>query len=151
MLLATHSIVAATAGEAIGNPILAFCLGFVIHFLLDAIPHYDTTDDGKFTTRQIVLAGIDGLIGLSVLVWLFLNRSYSPYGLLFGAAGGIAPDVLLNIPVISRVVTQTFVGRRVHAFHIKIQQSIILKPLPGLAIQYIISSLALFILLRFVI
>lgn len=150
MLIATHSIVGAVAGESVGNPIYALLLGAAIHFLLDAIPHFDTTDNGNYTKRQIGLVLVDGILGALVLAVLFFGHSEHKLNFASGAFGGILPDLLLNVPGLKQKVLKNNLARRVQDFHAKIQ-SYSLPAVPGLLIQYLISALFVYLYLRFVI
>lgn len=143
MLLATHSIVAATAGESIGSPALALFAGIVIHFLLDAIPHFDTTDRGKLTSRQIILIATDGLIGLGLFYFIY-RRSVHPTALVWGGIGGVLPDFVFNIPIVSSRMIKYKPYKYFYDFHIAIQR-INLLPVPGILIQIILTALALYL------
>lgn len=137
MLTATHAIAAGYVGEKIGNPVLALLAGIAIHFLLDSIPHYDTTDGGKMTTRQLALLAIDVLAGAYVIFFVLQpDLSYkSPF--LWGAFGGVLPDILDCIPFWQKAFRRTKFGGAVHLFHDRIQR-VRLSPFPGLLIQVIL-------------
>lgn len=150
MLLATHSIVAASAGEAVGNPVYAFLLGIVIHFVLDAIPHYDTTDDGMWTTRQYLLVAIDAIIGLLVLGFIFFGYSTHKAAFVCGAVGGILPDLLSSLPPVKAAIIKTSPGRAFQKFHESIQR-IDVTPIPGVAVQLVLSIISIYLLFRYVV
>lgn len=137
MLIATHIIVAGYAGEMIGNPFLTFLAGVIIHLLLDAIPHYDTTDDGKITKRQLALVIIDGIIGIFLIIFLLrANLGFkSPF--FWGALGGIFPDILDNVPFWQKAFRGTNFGKKFHQFHERIQK-ISLPLIPCLLLQILI-------------
>lgn len=147
MLLGTHLLAGAAVGEAVGNPFLAFLLGFILHFVLDAIPHFDTTDDHKFTYRQILLIAIEGIIGIIIFIYCYLNFSSHKAGFLAGAFGSILPDLIDYVPFWDKSFQRTRFGRVFHNFHNKIQ-SIKLKPVEGLGVQ-IALMIAAFLLLRY--
>ena len=147
MLLATHSISAGVMGEKLDDPILAFLLGIVLHFVLDAIPHFDTTDAGKLTPRQLLLILIDGLIGLMIL-YLIFHRSEHRISLMAGVAGGILPDLLDNIPLWEKQFRKTKFGKLFHHWHDIIQRKK-LKPLWGIAVQVLIIILSVYLFLNF--
>ena len=149
MLLATHTIVAATAGEAIGGALPAFLLGVIIHFLLDMIPHFDTTDEGQMTSRQIALITVDGLVGASIAYHMYRLSNYSP-NFLWGGVGGVLPDFLLNIPQVERILSRARIFYKVRNFHIRIQK-MALWALPGLMLQLALMLISLYVYLRFVI
>ena len=116
MLIASHSLAAGYIGEIIGNPIIAFFVGIVIHFILDAIPHYDTTDKGKFTPRQIALIIIDGLIALGIFIAIFFEKGAN-VSFVAGAFGGVFPDILDNVPLWQKCFRDTSFGKIFHKIH----------------------------------
>lgn len=116
MLIASHMLVAGYIGERIGNPILAFLVGIIIHFLLDSIPHYDTTDDGKFTPRQIALLVVDGVIGLVIVYYILLGNNFNT-SYISGAIGGLAPDIFDNSPFWKKAFRKTTFGKKLHMLH----------------------------------
>ena len=123
MILATHAIIGGAIGKLMpNNPILAFALGFLSHFIADAIPHWhypvgsrtiDETDPmkidmaiGKKFAIDLFRIGIDFAIGLAASFY-FLHNSpsfdASAISIFAGCLGGILPDPLLflawKIPV----------------------------------------------------
>lgn len=147
MLLGAHLITGAVAGEYIDNPYLAFAAGVILHFILDAIPHFDTTDDRKITFRQILLIGIDGITGIAILFYGYQNFSIHHWSYLAGALGGITPDIIDNVPLWQKAIRSTKIGKKFNQFHTWIQWRS-LTPIPGLAIQYIIIAIAVLILIK---
>lgn len=148
MLAANHTIVAGVAGSYIGNPFLAFLAGIIIHFILDTIPHFDTTDKGEFTTRQIALVLIDFLIGLFIIFGILHIKIDPSSPFIWGAVGGNLPDVLDNIPFWKDRFRGTGIGARVHSLHELIHgKAFDAKPVLGMLTQYII--IALFVWLYF--
>lgn len=129
----------------IGNPFLAFFIGFVLHFILDAIPHFDTTDGGKITKRQIALLVADAVLGLLILIYLFLNSNHQ-ISFIFGVFGGLLPDILDNVPWWEDKFRSSKFGKSFHRFHESIQ-SIKVKPFLGLPIQYVIIIISICIFL----
>lgn len=146
MLFTAHALSGGAVGELIGNPFWAFLLGFVIHFILDAIPHYDTTDNGKYTPRQIILAGVDFIIGVLIIIFIIPKYSYNFYSYLWGVLGSITPDLLSLIPWVRNITSKIKYGKKFHDFHHQIQ-SIKISPLPGILIQVVIWFLSLWILI----
>ena len=147
MLLAAHSLAGAAVGEAIGNLFYAFLAGFVVHFLLDAIPHYDTTDNGKYTIRQILLVTIDGMIALTLLAVLYFHYPVHRAGFVAGAIGGVLPDVLSIIPPVKKFMMRFAFGRHLQQFHERIQ-FLDLEILPGLAVQIVVWLLCIYLILN---
>lgn len=148
MLAANHMIVAGVVGSYIGDPFLAFLVGIIIHFALDAVPHFDTTDDSKITFRQMALVIIDFLIGLSLIIWVMkADLSWnSPF--LWGAIGGNFPDLLDNIPFWSEKFRGTKIGGKIHYFHELIHsRAFDHRPVLGMLSQYIIIALFIWLYL----
>lgn len=112
MILTPHAV----AGAAITtvfklNPFTAFFAGFLSHFLLDAIPHWDyrlkslQRDDTQPLNNDFVLVsksyidfaklGFDALLGLSLsLVFFHFGAGVSFWAIVFGVIGAILPDPL---------------------------------------------------------
>ena len=112
MILATHAISGAVLAELVPNhKVAAFCVGFVSHFILDAVPHWDyklsslerdendllNTDMkmGKEFAADLLKTGADAAFGLvlGALLAYFIFRSVTP-AIFFGAIGGLFPDFL---------------------------------------------------------
>ena len=117
MLIAAHSIVGGVVGEAIGHPIAALLLGFILHFVLDAIPHFDTTDGGKLTKRQLIFIGVDGSLGLVIIIYLLLGHSIDPVSFIAGSFGSLIPDLLDNVKFWEKKFRVSKYGSKFHAFH----------------------------------
>jgi xanthosine utilization system XapX-like protein len=111
MTLGTHAVVGAAVATLFpSNPVLAFVGGFLSHFVLDAIPHWDykilslesdqndklNTDMkiGKFFFLDLFRIGADISIGIILTLLLFRNTESFPFILLVGSAGAIIPDFL---------------------------------------------------------
>lgn len=116
MILVTHAVVGAgLSAVSRANPLFAFGIGFLSHFILDTVPHWDyhlesnvnpasrhTLDDdfviGKGFYKNLVKVGFDFLAGV-LLAYLFFAHGVSflhflQGGILWGALGGMAPDFL---------------------------------------------------------
>ena len=113
MLFASHAILAGTIGSKINSPMPAFLVGVILHFILDAMPHYDTTDGGKFTFRQNALIGADLIIFAIIILWL---RPTS-HAFWWGALGGILPDILDYCPIWKKKLRGTGFGKFFHKLH----------------------------------
>lgn len=116
MVLGTHFVVGGILGAVSrAHPAISFCIGFISHFLLDAIPHWDyklysstkqKEEDpldgdmvlGKGFIRDLVSIGLDMSIGVIVLVFLFwkgyLGSDPLLSSIIWGAIGGVVPDFL---------------------------------------------------------
>lgn len=144
MLLASHAAVGGIAGEYLNSPGLAFFAGFIIHFILDAIPHYDTTDEKKWTKRQYFLMFVDIAVGIILLI-LFYDKIGHPVSFILGAFGGIVPDIMDNTPFWNKKFRASWFGKRFHLVHEKIQWA---QPGPilGLTVQGLILTISVLIL-----
>lgn len=118
MILSVHSIFGAmTASLVPAHPVAGFALGFVGHFVLDAIPHRDYElsslelgSDKKYKNisvqnlinkkiklfRDLFWLSIDVLVGLCLAFMFFYNFNY-PWAFLFGVAGALLPDFIIFI------------------------------------------------------
>ena len=92
MVLTPHALVgAAVAGAVPEHPVTGFILGFLSHFILDAIPHWDYDLDffktNSLTVKDLFKLSLDTVLGLAVVGF------FTPI-LIWGALGGLAPDAL---------------------------------------------------------
>lgn len=112
MILTNHAITGAALASLTPNqPLVGFTVGFLSHFVLDAVPHWDyylasfkedgdnpLNDDvilnGDFL-KDILKIGLDGIIGLSLSYLVFvLYFKISIVAVLCGAIGAMMPDAL---------------------------------------------------------
>lgn len=114
MILVTHAIIGGAVGRLLPyNPVLAFSLGFLSHFLTDAIPHWhyplfsrkpkvaDPMDSDMLLNKWFVVdlfnIGIDFFAGIAVSLIFFhpaISFDIPLISVLAGAIGGVAPDPL---------------------------------------------------------
>ncbi len=111
MILASHIIVSGLLGTTTQNYFLAAIFGFVSHYLLDVIPHWDSylspefnakaeAKDGNFIKeklfwKEVSKIIIDILIGLGLLFIFLKNLSYINMAAVFiSVFFGILPDPL---------------------------------------------------------
>lgn len=112
MILTTHAIAGAAVGSLTpSHPVAGFAIGFISHFVLDAIPHWhypldaitiDANDPMKNNMRinkdfvfDMLKIGFDAALGIALSLLLFQSsHGYSLLAALMGASGGIAPDAL---------------------------------------------------------
>ncbi len=112
MILATHAVVGAAIGRLIPNPLVAFLVGFVSHFAIDAIPHWQyrlasmvhrngPMEDDMVINRKFIWdlarTGLDFAAGMVLSILLFQgtnNLSHISIPLVAGAVGGVLPDAL---------------------------------------------------------
>lgn len=110
MVLSVHTLVGGALGAVLPvAPATSFVIGFISHFVLDAIPHSDyplrslskdredrggdaMVKDARLA-HDIFVNGIDGILGFLVLISLTVN-SGSLVPIVFGAIGACVPDGL---------------------------------------------------------
>jgi len=116
MIISVHFLAAGVAGEAIGNPLFAFLLGIILHFILDAIPHFDNLlKGGKWNYKQVVFTTLD-VLATAWILFFYLKPDFNVSSPLFwGALGGVLPDLLDNIPFLT--IRNTKFGKPFHRFH----------------------------------
>ncbi len=119
MLVTNHVLSGAFVGAAVRSPWLAFPLGVVSHFVLDATPHWgDWEDDSKFM-RVAVADGLTGLAAMAAAT--AVTAATAPAlrpGVVAGMVGAALPDI--NKP------TDVFFGfspfpAKVDEFHARVQ------------------------------
>lgn len=144
MLISSHMIAAGAVGQWLENPILAFLVGIVVHFVLDAIPHYDTTDDGKWTKSQIAFVIGDFVIGV-LIIFLYLKPPLeftNPFW--WGALGGIIIDIFDVSPFWKDKFRQSKFGQGVHWFHEYVHK-VKAEPFLGIVSQVLIIIIGILI------
>lgn len=122
MLLAIHATAGALIGQRVNNPILAFFLSLISHFILDIVPHgdkdwideYKGADKSKAKTI-IAIVFLDALI-LFVLIMsqFFYGPSEPSLSVASGILGGILPDCLVGLHEVSGKLF-----KRIYLFHFK--------------------------------
>lgn len=154
MIITAHMIAGGVAGEVVQSSFLAFALGIVLHFILDAVPHFDNLlDEGERWNYKQVLFLIFDVILLFVLSFYVLKLPFSlkffntPF--FYGALGGIFPDILDNVPFWQGIFQRSKWGRKIHYFHDKIQLKNV-NPFFGLLTQAIViyASMAIYFLVK---
>lgn len=142
MFLTAHATVAVIIAQRVPNPALAFCLGFISHYLLDAIPHGDdellTHLKGRvYIVALAKIATVDCLIMLGWLSYLLRRGDIElTPATLAAVAGSILPDGLNGLYLLtkSRLIEWN------HRINIWAHTALIKKPLPaqqGFAVQAI--------------
>ena len=92
MTFFTHAVAGAAVGSFIPNPWLAGIAGFISHYVLDFIPHWDPIVYGDYPKSRKTLYGL--LLLLDILLAIIVLIMVSPWPNLFvGAVFGILVDV----------------------------------------------------------
>ena len=109
MILSTHAIVGgAIASLFPSHPVLVATAGFVSHFAIDAIPHWDyplqaislrpAADSRALNLDRrlwvdLTLIALDACAGLAIAIWLFATPA-TIGTILLGAVAAMVPDPL---------------------------------------------------------
>lgn len=90
MLITNHTLAGSIIGATAPNIASAAVFGFASHFVLDAVPHWGTSD----RTTYLRIARIDGIVGLGVLGVCVARAPNAQRGrVLVGALAACAPDI----------------------------------------------------------
>lgn len=111
MLATAHVVIGAAAGLAMPNTPLAFIVGIVTHHLMDIVPHWDPgsfyypkNSPEDLSVRDVVIAVIDLAVAVYIVVQLMTLPAlpYEARNMLWGAVGGIVPDLWHHSPLLRR-------------------------------------------------
>ena len=117
MFITAHSSVAVFLGLQVANPVLAFVLGMVSHFVFDIIPHGDRgmartrlnperrlpeVVDARERCKFLLIAVVDNLIALAMLVWLSRLLPVTSLPVLLAVFGAALPDALQGVTAFTR-------------------------------------------------
>ena len=100
MTLFVHIIFGAIWGVAAPNFLAALSLGFITHYLLDSIPHWEYKVDGLKNgraweaLRDLIKVALDIAAGVILIFYLTKNSPLQPF-VFWGALGGLLPDGLV--------------------------------------------------------
>ena len=109
MLMAVHAGAGAVIGELSQTAFSAFTLSFLLHFLMDFIPHGDHAivenhfqKKNRIPTYTFILS--DLIVSLVFILALsFSQVSFNKTLVLWGVFGGILPDFLVAIYQVTKV------------------------------------------------
>ena len=112
MVLTAHAITGTALASLTPNePLVGFTVGFLSHFILDAVPHWDyflrsmkkdennpmnnnMTINADFW-RDLLKIGFDAMLGISLAYLIFgFYMKYSTLIILCGVIGAMMPDAL---------------------------------------------------------
>jgi len=101
MFLTVHSLAALTSVKYIPNPLLLFIVNFLLHYILDIIPHGDGSGINKgFKNKNInlfLMAGLDFLFVIIISFIIYKNFQFNIYYIIFALSGAILPDILWGL------------------------------------------------------
>jgi len=103
---------------------VALGLGIVSHHLLDLIPHTDAATFWPHACKPIprligAVVAAELLTGLVLTVTLFFSL-HTQLAFLGGAAGGIVPDLLDEVPLWQKRFRSTVLGAIWHRWHLRL-------------------------------
>ena len=121
MFLAVHAAVGAITGNVAPDPVSAFSIGFLSHFLVDMIPHgdehmYEGYKNGARVRRAILYVTVDALATMVLVALLFIDQDFfSTRNVALGIIGGLLPDLLVGI----YEMFEPKILREFHRFHMR--------------------------------
>lgn len=127
MFLATHAVTGALIAKVAPNPVVAFALGFVSHFVLDMVPHgdaemYKKYQNGERMGQSMAKVMIDGVVTLYlVLAMREANLFDHEHRVSAAIAGSVLPDLIVGF----YLGTKTKYLKWFHDFHIRIHNVIV--------------------------
>ncbi len=169
MVLSVHTLVGGAMGAVMPlSPLAALAMGFVSHFLLDAIPHSDyplhslskeredrgqdaMVKDGRLA-HDLVVNGIDGILGFLILVSLTYN-AHSLVSIVAGAIGACLPDGLQFLHFMFPKVKFLKAFKNFHSiFHtpLKIEEFMKKHVALSVLVQGAVASVALVTIIRYI-
>lgn len=153
MVLVTHAVVGAALGQLLpGGPILSGIIGFVSHFALDLVPHWDyrlsavikgerpgETDrvlSGRPLAIDVGKVLFDVALG-ALLIWWFLTSPWESSTVIWaGAFGALLPDGLQFLSLKFRPRWLEPLQRFHHLVHS--EQDFKTRPLAGIGYQLLL-------------
>lgn len=142
MLASSHIVAGGVVGSHIGDPFLAFLVGIIIHFILDAIPHFDTIGEGGTSLAEMTLIILDFLMGLALIIWVLKPDITISSPFIWGAVGGMTPDLFDNVPFWKEWFRKNRIGSKIHNIHEKYHsRTFDDHPVLGLLTQYVLIGI----------
>ncbi len=144
MYLSVHALTGAALGQNIASPLWAFLWGFMLHFVMDLIPH----GDGKmFLTYQKTgkKKGAVCMIFADVIITFFLISFFSAKDIIdlkissvsYALIGSLLPDLIVALHELLNLFPRF---HRFHTFnHNYLAQKIIVNFIPGTVMQIILA------------
>lgn len=165
MLAIPHLLTGALIGKvAEGVPYalpIAFVLGWLSHYILDSIPHWESyfpnknnpyfeTDDpiSKWPKSVLLSIFLDFTVGFFLIFFYLRDVNFWQTAVFWGSIGAIAPDIIDNVPFWNRYVEKIPVLGSMRKFHQSIHISNDQKKYPkylGLVTQLIVITIVLWI------
>jgi hypothetical protein len=118
MILVAHGIIGGAVGSLFPqNPLLAFFMGLLSHFVFDAIPHWHypinsikpkaDSPKGVFKINWGLAIDsfkicLDFFLGFLLAMLIFGKGDYPNYSVFAGALGGVFPDAIMLLSFVWR-------------------------------------------------
>lgn len=161
MFLTTHVSTTLLLCQGVSNPILAFFIGLISHYLLDIIPHGDyikekhsylledinkVKQNKEDLRRFYIIAPLDVSVALLLTGYLYLtNQITNEAVILVGVAGAILPDALIGLNYLFS--TKSKIIKKINSLHLKVHTLVSDIPFPlALSGQMFYNILILYIL-----
>ena len=106
MFLTTHTVVSFATLKITQNPIALFILNFLLHYVLDAIPHGDWGYIKGFKNQKInyiLMAFLDMLFVIIITISYLNSNTYSDIAILSAIIGSILPDILWGLYDLTKI------------------------------------------------
>lgn len=97
MIISSHFIAGAAVGKLTGNPILAVVIGFIFHFIMDLVPHWNYGYKHLQKAKTLLLVLLDPLLVFVIFLAIGLARGYDTATWINTFIGGFAcvlPDLI---------------------------------------------------------
>ncbi|MFA6492899.1 MAG: hypothetical protein WCV58_02070 [Patescibacteria group bacterium] len=156
MIITPHLLAGSAVAAAVtDNWLLAFLVGFFLHFILDAVPHVDPgtffnpeRDENKpWPTWIYIYALSEFIIIWAIIIILFQHKSNFDV-IIAGGMGGIAVDIIDNNPF--RSLRQLPLLKQIHSIHKKFHFDLPKeKWFLGAITQIIVIGVSVWYLLKF--
>jgi len=145
MLLSFHSLAGVVIATEIPNPLIAWPVALLSHFVLDSLPHWDFFFEGVNLSRKVRLAILgDFLIGLLVGLFFIFRVQANAFNIIGACFFANFPDGLSAVYL--------FYGWKpwLVNLNLKIQSKLNFKsPLPwGMVVPFLLAVGSLYVLLR---
>jgi len=94
MIIIPHMLVGAAIGRRVHNIWLVFIFGFISHYLLDFLPHWDYLSRIEITNPDhLIKIGLDFILGVSI-IFILIRSCSKKWLVLVGIIAALLPDFL---------------------------------------------------------
>ena len=145
MFLVGHAAVGITITQALGvtNPVAAFGVGWLSHYLADFVPHGDEglgewVKKGHEVRRLAAVTAIDGTIALAAFALFASRQQEFPMAAAAAAVGSWVPDVMWGL---EKLLQRRLFGPHERLHHWNHNRLHIMLPLKvGITLQAIVTA-----------